>query len=404
MPFAFRHQPLKAIYLTVSILYLLVCLPIWTIMGMIPGLRPRRSWTLKRTLIVKAMRTGLGIMFNTSLINPVSPDTYAASAETSGFVWVDPAPALVVGEIQDMAQINDVQAQKACGFWYGPRGPNSAVGQRASKDEKIIYHMHGGGYVMGTAHPSNKSVSVLFKGFHEHFGSDIRIFALEYRKSCAPPFGSANPFPAAFIDVVAGYRYLIEDLGFEPRNVIVSGDSAGGGLAFGLALYLATNKFPNLPNAAGVLLLSPTVDWAVTHTGRDSAMVRNDASDFVQAIFSSSYTKRALLGKLPDETAATSMWFSPGSMAIRKPPGAFAGLPPTCIVTGGAEITLDPMTTLRDRILEDNGKESVLYIEMPDATHDFFTVEWHEPERTVGLRQVGSWVRKVFGEQEALLG
>ena len=53
------------------------------------------------------------------------------------------------------------------------------------------------------------------KGYLEHFGSNLRIFTLEYRLSSAKPFKQANPFPASLMDAVAGYRYLVHDLGFD---------------------------------------------------------------------------------------------------------------------------------------------------------------------------------------------
>ncbi|OCH88437.1 hypothetical protein OBBRIDRAFT_836619 [Obba rivulosa] len=156
-------------------------------------------------------------------------------------------------------------------------------------------------------------------------------------------------------------------------------------LTFGTLSF--ANNFPNLPNSAGQLLLPPPpVDWVVTHTGREAAMTRSSPTDFVQTIFTGNYTKRTLAGTLPEDSIATNISISHGSLCITKAPGTFAQLPSTCIVTGGAEITLGPMITLRDRMQEDMGKDQVLFIEAPDGTHDFFTAGWHEPERTDGLR------------------
>ncbi|OCH88433.1 alpha/beta-hydrolase [Obba rivulosa] len=401
-PFAFRRQPFKAIYLTFSILHLLMRLPVWTVVGLVPAFRPRRSWTLRKTLIVKTYRALLGMMFNTSILSPDSPENYVSTAHETGFVWVDAAPDLITGEIRDFAAVNDVSSERTCGFWYGARGIDGSAGQRASKDERLIYHMHGGGYIMGTANPSSMAVAALFKGFFEHFGPNIRIFALEYRKSTAPPFGSANPFPAALLDAIAGYRYLVEDVGFHPQNIIISGDSAGGGLAFDLALYLATYKFPNLLNAGGLLLLSPSIDPARTHVGPGSTRVLNSPSDYVQPFTANSYARDAFIGNIPDEDVATNMWICPGSMRLTKLPGVFAGFPRTCIVTGDAEMMLDSMRTLRDRLQDDIGRDRVFYVEIADATHDFCTMAWHEPERTRGLRQVGEWVRTVWESDKGL--
>ncbi|THH09623.1 hypothetical protein EW146_g8636 [Bondarzewia mesenterica] len=318
-------------------------------------------------------------------------EKFAQEADRVGFVWVEPTPNLVVGEIRDKAAINGVQAIRTGGFWFGTKGADGQVGQRASPNEKVFYHLHGGGFVMGSSHPSNKLMMACFDGFLQHT-KVTRIFALEYRISVAPPFGSENPFPAALVDAIAGYRYLVEDIGFDPKNIIISGDSAGGNLAYAVARYLSVNKFHNLPNAGAVLMLSPTVDWACTHIGRESSMEKNSASDFVHAIFTSGYTFRALQGRLPDDEVATNAWISPASLKLPSTHGVFTGFPKTCIVSGGAEMTLDPMRTLRDRMVADMNPKAVTYIEVPDSTHDFFTATWHEPERTNTLKEVGAWI------------
>ncbi|GBE78982.1 alpha/beta-hydrolase [Sparassis crispa] len=391
MPFAFRHQPLHSIYLVGNILILLlVRLPLWTLANLIPSWRPRPSWSLGRVLIVSGYRAFLDIMYSTTLMGSESLEKAALSAQSLGFVWVEAAPDFVLGEIREIADANSVEACRTGGFWYGPTASGEA-GRKASPGEKVIYHLHGGGY-MSSVHPSNLSMITCFKGFLEFFPHNPRIFTVEYQISSAPPFSASNPFPAALIDAVAGYRYLVETLGFLPSNVIISGDSAGGHLAFVLARYLAIHELPNLPVPGGLLLLSPTVDWAVTHVGPNSSMWKNTRSDFVHAIFTSEYSKNALLGTLPSSSAATSPWISPASLQLKVTPGMYAGLPKTCIVAGGAEMTLDPMRTLRDRMQEDMGTRDVTYIETPDATHDFFTASWHEPERTNTLREVADWV------------
>lgn len=49
---------------------------------------------------------------------------------------------------------------------------------------------------------------------------------------------------------------LIDDLHIPPENIIVSGDSAGGGLSLALLMYLRDNNYP-MPSAA--ILMSPWV-------------------------------------------------------------------------------------------------------------------------------------------------
>ncbi len=113
----------------------------------------------------------------------------------------------------------------------------------------------------------------------EHFGKNMRIFGLEYRLSSAAPLKAENPFPASLIDAIAGYRYLVEDIGFHPSRIVLSGDS-GAGIALNLARYLSITKLPSLPVPRGLILLSPTMDWAGTHVGPESAAARNASSNF----------------------------------------------------------------------------------------------------------------------------
>jgi len=327
-------------------------------------------------------------------MTPPDPLKSEAEGETVGFVSIPAAPDLVSGEVSEATKVNNVEAVKTGGFWYAPNGRNVKVGQKAAKDEKMIYHFHGGGFTGGTGNPSNGNMKAIADGLIQNTPFSPRLFALEYRVSSAPPFEHSNPFPAALLDAIAGYRYLLLDLKFEPQNIIISGDSAGGLLAFWLARYLSISNFPDLPIPGAMLLLSPTVDWANTQMGPSSSMKKNASSDFVYPILASSYTLRALLGNLPEADAAQNSWVAPGSLLFNHTPGFFGGLPKTCIVTGGAEQTLDAMVILRERLEKDLGKSNVKYLEQPDGTHDFLAFSWHEPERTQALGDIAQWVKE----------
>ncbi|KAI0312155.1 hypothetical protein OF83DRAFT_1067674 [Amylostereum chailletii] len=69
--------------------------------------------------------------------------------------------------------------------------------------------------------------------------------------------------------------------------------------------------------------------------------------------------------------------------------------PPTCIVAGGAEQTLDAMITFRGRLLSGSGQTCVTYLEYADAIHDFLAFEWHGPERSQALKDVGAWLGSI---------
>lgn len=177
------------------------------------------------------------------------------------------------------------------------------------------------------------------------------------------------------------------------------GDSAGGHLAVGLARYLRlhTPKETSLSQPGGVILLSPTVDWACTHDNYpNSSMVVNADADAVGIILSSGYTARSLLGALPEDHVSRE-WISPASLKMNDPAGLFSGFPNTIMIAGGAEQTLDPMHTLRDRIVYDTSKDTMTYVEYPDALHDFLAggEGSHEPEGTQALHEIRDWMEKL---------
>ena len=112
------------------------------------------------------------------------------------------------------------------------------------KGGPLLLYMHGGGYVMGSPR-THRSISAFLCR-----AARAKGLVVDYRLS------PENPFPAALEDVAAVYRTLVNN-GVDSKNIIVAGDSAGGGLTAALLLYLAREGEP-MPRAA--YLMSPWVD------------------------------------------------------------------------------------------------------------------------------------------------
>jgi acetyl esterase/lipase len=112
------------------------------------------------------------------------------------------------------------------------------------KKERVILFLHGGAYYMFSV-ATHRTVTIPLSKY-----TDARVFALDYR--LAPE----TRFPGQLHDAVLAYLRLVEDLHIPPENIVVCGDSAGGGLAMSLLLYLRDEKYP-LPSAA--ILMSPWV-------------------------------------------------------------------------------------------------------------------------------------------------
>ena len=114
-----------------------------------------------------------------------------------------------------------------------------------------MVHFHGGGYCLGSASMARSWAA------HLSAQTGCRVVLPEYR--LAPE----HPYPAALEDARAVIRALSAEA--NPGPVVVSGDSAGGGL--GLALVLSMRDAgQELP--AGCILLSPWLDL-----GRDRRAV-----------------------------------------------------------------------------------------------------------------------------------
>lgn len=64
-----------------------------------------------------------------------------------------------------------------------------------------------------------------------------------------------HPYPAALQDASHAFHHLTDPqgVGFDPKNVTVAGDSAGGGLTIALMMY---QRDHGLPQASKALLLS----------------------------------------------------------------------------------------------------------------------------------------------------
>lgn len=115
-------------------------------------------------------------------------------------------------------------------------------------DGRLIFYIHGGGYFFGSPQTHRPMTTRLAKL------SKSRLFALQYR--LAPE----NKFPAPIEDSVGVYCELL-GRGYDPKKIVVAGDSAGGGLTLATLVAL---KEQGIPMPAGAVCFSPWTDLAVT--------------------------------------------------------------------------------------------------------------------------------------------
>ncbi len=194
-----------------------------------------------------------------------------------------------------------------------------------------VLYFHGGGYYYGS--PTSHSRAT----FGLALAAKARVFSQDYR--LAP----ANPYPAAVEDAVAGYRWLLAQ-GVDPGQIIVSGDSAGGGLT--LALLLSCRS-QDLPMPAGAILYSPWTDLA----GTGNSLVDNEKTDSMFRKIHIIEGAKYYLGNADPKTPLASPLYADHS-----------GLCPILTFVSDDEALLDDSTRLHERLVA-AGVEAELVIE-----------------------------------------
>lgn len=121
--------------------------------------------------------------------------------------------------------------------------------------DKVILQLHGGGY-MGAV----RNAYYVFAGLYSEVSRGCAVLTPDYR--VAPE----NPYPAALQDAIASYKWLLEQ-GWFGEQIVVAGDSAGGGLAMALTMYLRDH---NLPLPAGLVCMSPWTDLTASGESYDT--------------------------------------------------------------------------------------------------------------------------------------
>lgn len=143
-----------------------------------------------------------------------------------------------------------------------------------------------------------------------------------------------HPFPAAVEDSTEAYKWLIDDQNINPQNIIIAGDSAGGGLTFATLLNLRDNGI-TLPAAA--VGLSPWTDLGIT----GGSYRNNRKIDPFVTIYGIIFAAELYLGDIDYQNPLASPLY-----------GDLKGLPPIYIQVGTAELLLDDSVELAKRAKE----------------------------------------------------
>lgn len=201
-----------------------------------------------------------------------------------------------------------VLANGVPGEWVIPAGAGS---------ERVILYLHGGAYNAGSTR-SHRALAANIA-----YASRARALTIDYR--LAPE----HPYPAALTDAFSAYQWLLES-GIRPEQLVVTGDSAGGGLTIALLVALRERGIP-MPAAA--VVLSPWTD--LTDSGE--SWQENAKADYM---INGPKLKEAARLYLKDVSPRTPL-ASPVYANLH-------GLPPLLIQVGSEEVLLSDSMRLAE--------------------------------------------------------
>ncbi len=234
---------------------------------------------------------------------------------------------------------------------------------------RVVLYLHGGAFLTCGVN-SHSRISVALSKF-----ADSPVLVVDYRLIPKHTIGMAID------DCYDGYQWL-RQRGYEPDQIVLAGDSAGGYLAMALAQRLqAEGETP-----AALVAISPLLqlekDPKQAHPNATTdAMFPPKAFDALVALVARAAAKNVVDGK-PEDVYEPLDHIEPG-------------LPQTLIHVSGSEVLLHD-ARLAARRLAEAGVPTEVRV-WPGQIHDFQLAAPLIPEATRSLRQIGEYIREATG-------
>ena len=230
-----------------------------------------------------------------------------------------------------------------------------------SNPSTTVLYLHGGAYIGGVTRTYHNLAGRLAKQLHGE------VYLPVY------PFAPEHPFPEAVNRVMEAYEYLLA-LGKNPSDIVIAGDSAGGGLTMATMVAL---RYMGEPMPAAAFCISPWVDLECTGETMTS---KAEVDPFIQK------ERLGMMARL-----------YVGDRDLRAPLASpiyadLRGLPPLLIQVGTAETLLDDSTRLADK-----AKASGVKVELDiweDMIHVWPIFAPILPEGQRAIERIGEFVRQ----------
>ena len=244
----------------------------------------------------------------------------------------------------------------------------------------VVYYCHGGGYQMGSATMYGNN----FREMANRLGATV--FSVEYTLATDP----THTYPIELMEAYAGLVYVHEhgdELHVDGNNIVIMGESAGGGLTARMALW---NKDKGNVPVKGAVLIYPMLDY---RTGGPDDLYKDDMTgEFVWSAEENVAGWHDLCHG--QEIPADEMIYYSPAVAT---PEQLRGFPTTFLIVGSLDLFVHEDVAFVDQ-LKLAGVEADSFVE-PGVPHSYDVMLSDSPQtiRFKNLRDEA--VRKMFAAE-----
>jgi monoterpene epsilon-lactone hydrolase len=232
----------------------------------------------------------------------------------------------------------------------------------AGGSDVTVLYIHGGAYVGGVLRTYHNIAGRLAKRLNGE------VYLVKY------PFAPEYPFPAAVNRVLEAYEFLLNE-GKDPDNIVIAGDSAGGGLTLATLLNIRDKKLP-LPRCA--VALSP-----------GSSCFPNEEQltklDKTESMLSADIIRRVIDLYVPNVEDRKNPYASPAL-------GDYTGIPPLMITASNEEVLYTDAQLVRAAAERDGVK--VEWLERKGVFHVWPIMVPFLPEANKDLTEIIGFIKR----------
>ena len=254
---------------------------------------------------------------------------------------------------------------------------------RDGEKTPVIYFIHGGGYHFGNTSMDETKIQGVADGVN------ATVVSPDYTLTLDPGY----KYPMELEEVYAGLLYVYEhaeELNVDRDNLIIEGESAGGGLTARLALY---NRDKGKVPLKGQVLIYPMLDY---RTGGKEDIYNNEyAGEFIWTKENNVYGWGNLIaGQEKPLSEEEMIYFSPAVATVEQ----LRGLPQTFMIVGSLDLFCDEDMDYAQKLMqagiftelhvEPGVPHAYEYLEGTPQTERFFALRDNATARMLSIKEV----------------